>query len=54
MKIIDFLKRILKEFSKDRVGQLSAAFAYSAIFSIGPLLLVFVSVIGLIYGDQAA
>jgi membrane protein len=48
------LKQLLQEFSKDKVGQLSAAFSYGAIFSLGPLLLVLISVIGFIYGAQAA
>ncbi|MBC7581898.1 YihY/virulence factor BrkB family protein [Aeromicrobium sp.] len=54
MKLVSFIKQTFKEFSKDKVSQLSAAFAYVAIFSIGPVLLILISVIGLIYGDQAA
>jgi membrane protein len=48
------VKLILKEFSNDRVSQLSAAFSYSALFSLAPLLLVLISVAGIIYGNQAA
>lgn len=52
--MFSFLKRVLKEYGRDRVGQLSAAFAYTAVFSIGPLLLVLISIIGFIYGQKAA
>lgn len=47
------IKQLLREFSQDKVGQLSAAFAYGAIFSIGPLLLVVISTISFIFGTQA-
>jgi membrane protein len=49
-----FVKKVFSEYGKDKVGQLSAAFAYTAIFSIGPLLLVFISIVGFIYGQRAA
>jgi membrane protein len=49
-----FLKRVFSEFGKDKAGLLSSAFAYTAVFSIGPLLLVLVSIVGFIYGDRAA
>jgi membrane protein len=49
-----FVKRVFSEYGRDKVSQLSAAFAYTAIFSIGPLLLVFLSIIGFIYGERAA
>lgn len=54
MSLFSTGKRILGEFSKDKVGMLSAAFSYGAIFSLGPLLLVLISIIGIIYGDRAA
>ena len=54
MKLLKFLKSVFKEFGKDKVGQLSAAFAYVAIFSIGPLLLVLLSIVGFVYGPKAA
>ncbi|MBX4190912.1 YihY/virulence factor BrkB family protein [Candidatus Saccharibacteria bacterium] len=49
-----FVKQVFSEYGKDKAGQLSAAFAYVAVFSIGPLLLVLVSIVGLIYGQRAA
>jgi membrane protein len=52
--MLGFLKQVFSEYSKDKAGQLSAAFAYIAVFSIGPLLLVLVSIVGFFYGQQAA
>jgi membrane protein len=49
-----FVKKVLSEFGQDRAGMLSSAFAYTAVFSIGPLLLVLVSIVGFIYGEKAA
>lgn len=52
--MLGFLKRVFTECGQDKISQLSAAFAYTAIFSIGPLLLVLVSIVGFIYGQRAA
>lgn len=52
--MLGFLKQVFSEYGKDKGGQLSAAFAYTAIFSIGPLLLVVLSIVGFIYGERAA
>jgi len=52
--MLSFIKRVFAEFGKDKAGQMSAAFAYAAVFSIGPLLLVAVSLVGFIYGEEAA
>ena len=49
-----FVKQVFSEFGKDKAGLLSSAFAYTAVFSIGPLLLVLVSAVGFIYGQRAA
>lgn len=49
-----FVKRVFSEFGKDKAGLLSSAFAYTAVFSIGPLLLVLISIVGFIYGQRAA
>jgi membrane protein len=53
MTPIKFIKQVFGLFSQDKVGQLSAAFAYVATFSIGPLLLVIISVVGFIFGQKA-
>jgi membrane protein len=44
------LKGTVDEFSKDNVLRLSAALAYYAMFSIGPLLAIVVGVAGLVFG----
>lgn len=49
-----FIKKVFSEYGKDKVSQLSAAFAYTGIFAIGPLLLVLVSIVGFVYGQRAA
>lgn len=54
MRLVNFVKAVLKEFGQDKVGQMSAAFAYTALFSIGPLLLVVISVVGFVLGAKAA
>lgn len=54
MPLIKFLKQVFQNFSEDKVGQLSAAFAYVAVFSIGPLLLVLISILSLVFGEKAA
>lgn len=52
--MFSFVKRLFSEFGRDKAGQMSAAFAYVAIFAIGPLLLILVSIVGFIYGPDAA
>jgi membrane protein len=54
VKLLRFCKKIFSEFGEDKAGTLSAAFAYIAIFSIGPLLLVLISIVGFVYGEKAA
>ncbi len=53
MARFEFIKQVIKEFGQDKVGQLSAAFSYGAIFSLGPLLLVMISIVGFVYGTEA-
>jgi membrane protein len=54
VKLLRFCKKVFSEFGEDKAGTLSAAFAYIAIFSIGPLLLVLISIVGFVYGEKAA
>jgi membrane protein len=42
-----------KEYGEDRVGRMSAAVAYRAIFALAPLLLVAVSIFGIFIGSSA-
>jgi membrane protein len=46
------LKGTFAEFSEDNVLRLSAALAYYAVFSIGPLLFIIVGVAGLAFGHK--
>jgi len=48
------LKRTVSEWSADRASLLAAAVAYYAIFSIGPLLIISIAVVGMIFGQRAA
>lgn len=50
--MISYIKLVLKEYSAQKIGQKSAAFAYFSIFAIGPLLLVILGIVGLIYGSS--
>src|SRR5256714_13559718 len=51
-KIWPILKVTFSEFSQDNVLRLSAALAYYAMFSIGPLLVIAVGVVGLAFGHE--
>lgn len=46
------LKQTLTEFSEDKVLRHSAALAYYAVFSIGPLLVLLVGIAGLVLGQE--
>lgn len=50
----DLLVETYNEFEEDHVSKYSASLAYYTIFSIGPLLLVLIHVIGLIYHRGSA
>ncbi|HEU4683626.1 MAG TPA: YihY/virulence factor BrkB family protein [Nitrospira sp.] len=52
------LWRLLKDaaasYSRDRASRLGAALAYYTIFSIVPLLVILIAIIGLVFGQEAA
>src|SRR3954452_19583478 len=50
----EVLKTSFKEWSDDRASTLAAAVAYYAIFSIGPLLIICIALVGVLYGQKAA
>lgn len=54
MKLWAALKTTFSEWSRHRTGRLGAALAYYSVFSIGPLLLIIVSVAGFFFGEAAA
>ena len=52
--LVDLLKQAFAEFSADKVPRLGAALAYYTVFSLAPLLVVLISIVGLVYSQQAA
>ncbi|HVX86153.1 MAG TPA: YihY/virulence factor BrkB family protein [Phycisphaerae bacterium] len=54
MSLWQVLKTTVSEWSEDRASRLAAAFAYYAIFSIGPILLITLTVLGWMLGPKAA
>jgi len=50
----DLLKETGQQWSADRVPRLGAALAYYTVFSIVPLLVMIIAVIGLVFGEEAA
>jgi membrane protein len=53
MPLISYLKQTISEFSRDKVGTLSAALSYTALFAIAPVILVVISVVGFLFGEKA-
>src|SRR5690242_4388618 len=51
--VFNLLKDTFKEWSEDRATRLAAALAYYTVFSIAPLLVIIISVVGLILGRAA-
>jgi membrane protein len=52
---LSFLAAVIKKFGDDQAGSLAALVAYYAFFSLFPLLLVFVTVLGFVlHGDPSA
>lgn len=48
------LKGTVQSFSEDNVFKMSASLAYYTIFSMGPLLIIVISLVGIFYGRSAA
>ena len=53
-RVIALFKKTWTEFSDDHAQRLGAALAYYTIFSLGPILLIAVSIAGLVFGKEAA
>lgn len=53
-RYIAVFKDTFREFGEDKAPRLGAALAYYAIFSIGPLLLIAISMAGIFLGQEAA
>jgi membrane protein len=52
--IVTLLKETYTEWSNDKALRLGAALAYYTIFSIAPLLIIFIAIAGLAFGREAA
>ena len=49
----DLLKEIFSEWSEDKAARLAAALAYYITFSLAPLLLIVIAIVGLLFGEEA-
>ncbi len=52
--VVGFLREVFDEWSKDDALSLGAALAYYAIFSLAPLLVLIIAIVGLVLGRDAA
>lgn len=48
------LKQTVREYGEDRAPRLAAALAYYTIFSMAPLLVIVIAIVGLVYGSEEA
>ena len=53
-KYFGLFKQTFQEFVQDKAPRLGAALAYYTIFSIGPLVLIAISIAGFVWGQEAA
>jgi membrane protein len=53
MPLVSYLKQVFGEFGQDKIGTLSAALSYTALFAIAPVILVIVSIVGFFFGEKA-
>lgn len=54
MKSLRIVYRAIRRFGEDGAAQMGAAFAYYALFSTAPLLILAVIIAGSVYGEEAA
>lgn len=54
VNVIELIKETFTQFNEDKVPRLSAALAYSTIFSLAPLLIVVIAIAGAAFGREAA
>jgi membrane protein len=52
--VVRFLREVFDEWSKDDALSLGAALAYYAIFSLAPLLVLIIAIVGLVLGREAS
>ncbi len=53
-KVVSLFKETFEEWSKDKASRLAAALSYYTIFSIAPLLIIIIAVVGAVFGEDAA
>jgi len=53
-EVIGLLKKTFSEWSEDKAVRLAAALAYYTIIALAPLLILIISIIGLVFGKEAA
>ena len=51
---LELLKEAAREWLSDNASRLSAPLAYYAVFSLAPLLVILISIIALVFGEEAA
>ncbi|MBZ0298729.1 MAG: YihY/virulence factor BrkB family protein, partial [Anaerolineae bacterium] len=52
--LFNLMKTTFDEWNRDKAPRLAAALAYYTAFSIAPLLVIVIAVVGLVYGQEAA
>lgn len=52
--VVEMGKTTFSEWSEDKATRLAAAIAYYAVFSLGPLLIIAIAIIGFVYGQEIA
>lgn len=52
--VFQFLKQLAAKYQRDNIARLSAALAYYAVFSMAPMLIIVVAVIGFFLGESTA
>lgn len=51
---LDILKQTVSEWGQDKASQLAAALAYYTVFSLAPLLIIVITIVGLVVGKSSA
>ncbi|KTD72719.1 YihY/virulence factor BrkB family protein [Legionella tucsonensis] len=54
MNFWSFLKELFNNWSRDRVSSKAAALAYYTLFSLAPILLICIFIVGTIFGEEAS
>ncbi|MBW4624730.1 MAG: YihY/virulence factor BrkB family protein [Brasilonema octagenarum HA4186-MV1] len=52
--VVELFQETFQEWSKDKASRLAAALSYYTIFSIAPLLIIVIAIVGAVYGEDAA